>query len=146
MPTAFLQALVVAIGIAALAFLLWEPHLEGRNAHATLVEVYFHDPFLAYAYLASIPFFIVLWQTFTVIGAAGRQALASAPVGAALRTIRSCALAMIGFVVLGEAFLLPHAGDDRPQALMLGLLIACGAAAIAAAAAMVERAARKAAR
>jgi len=29
-----LQAALVLIGICALAFLLWEPHIEGRNAHA----------------------------------------------------------------------------------------------------------------
>jgi len=28
-----------------LALLLWEPHLEGRNAHATTFEIYFKDPF-----------------------------------------------------------------------------------------------------
>lgn len=40
---------VVLGGIGALAFMLWEPHLEGRNAHAGLFEIYFKDPFLAYA-------------------------------------------------------------------------------------------------
>jgi hypothetical protein len=47
--TAFLQIVIVLIGMGALAFMLWEPHLEGRNAHATVFEVYFKDPFLAYA-------------------------------------------------------------------------------------------------
>ena len=45
-------------GIGALAFLLWEPHLEGRNANATPYELYFNDPFLAYAYVASVSFFM----------------------------------------------------------------------------------------
>ena len=30
---------IVLIGIGALALLLWEPHVEGRNAHATLFEM-----------------------------------------------------------------------------------------------------------
>ncbi len=30
--TTFLQFVIVICGIAVLAFLLWEPHLEGRNA------------------------------------------------------------------------------------------------------------------
>jgi hypothetical protein len=55
--TVFLQVVVVLIGIGALAIMLWEPHIEGRNAHATLFEIYFKDPFLAYAYIGSIPFF-----------------------------------------------------------------------------------------
>jgi hypothetical protein len=58
--TLFLQGVIVLIGIGALALMLWEPHLEGRNAHATLSQIYFHDPFLAYAYLASISFFAAL--------------------------------------------------------------------------------------
>ena len=33
--TIFLQVVIVLIGIGALALLLWEPHIEGRNAHAT---------------------------------------------------------------------------------------------------------------
>jgi hypothetical protein len=39
-PTIFLQAVIVLIGIGALALMLWEPHIEGRNAHATLFEIY----------------------------------------------------------------------------------------------------------
>jgi len=62
--TAFLQSVIVLIGIGALALLLWEPHIEGRNAHATPFEIYFKDPFLAYAYVASIPFFAALYQAF----------------------------------------------------------------------------------
>jgi hypothetical protein len=46
--TIFLQVVTVLIGIGALTLLLWEPHIEGRNAHATLVQIYLHDPFLAY--------------------------------------------------------------------------------------------------
>ncbi|HVT90567.1 MAG TPA: DUF2975 domain-containing protein [Tepidisphaeraceae bacterium] len=70
---AFLQALIVCIGLGALALLLWEPQLEGRNAHATQFEVYFKDPFLAYAYVASIPFFAALYQAFKVLGYARRN-------------------------------------------------------------------------
>ena len=48
-PTIFLQVVIVLIGMGALGLMLWEPHIEGRNAHATLFEIYFKDPFLAYA-------------------------------------------------------------------------------------------------
>ena len=44
---AFLRVLLVLVGISALSLLLWEPHLERRNAHATLFAVYLKDPFLA---------------------------------------------------------------------------------------------------
>lgn len=51
--TIFLQVVIVLIGIGALALMLWEPHIEGGNVRATLFEIYFKDPFLAYAYTAS---------------------------------------------------------------------------------------------
>lgn len=49
LDTMFLQGVVVLMSVCVVSFLLWEPHLEGRNATATPYEVYFHDPFLAYA-------------------------------------------------------------------------------------------------
>jgi hypothetical protein len=51
--------------------MLWEPHVEGVNAHATLFEKYF-NPFVVYAYVASIPFFVALYQAFKVLGYAVR--------------------------------------------------------------------------
>jgi Protein of unknown function (DUF2975) len=72
-PTIFLQAVIVLIGIGALALMLWEPPIEGRNAHATLFEIYFKDPFLAYVYFASIPFFVALYQTCKVLGYIGQN-------------------------------------------------------------------------
>jgi len=65
--TAFLQGVIVLIGIGALALMLWEPHVEGVNAHATLFEMYV-NPFVAYAYIASMPFFVALYQAFKVSG------------------------------------------------------------------------------
>jgi hypothetical protein len=91
----------VLIGIGALALMLWEPHLEGRNAHATLFEIYFNDPFLAYAYLASIPFFVALYQAFKVLGYIRQNKAFSQATVKALRTIKFCALAIIGFVAVG---------------------------------------------
>ncbi len=60
--TKFLQIVIVLIGIGALALLLWEPQIEGRNAHATNFEKYLKDPFLALVYLGSIPFFAALYK------------------------------------------------------------------------------------
>src|SRR6266567_836764 len=94
----FLQGVIVLIGIGTLVLLLWEPHIEGRNAHATVFEIYFKDPFLAYAYIASIPFFVALYQTFKLLGYAGQNKVFSRAAVKALRTIKYCAIAIIGFV------------------------------------------------
>jgi len=66
--TIFLQVVIVLIGIGVLAGLLWEPQIEGRNVHATQFEIYFKDPFLAYIYLAFVPFFVGLYQALRYLG------------------------------------------------------------------------------
>lgn len=137
--TLFLQGVIGLIGIGALTLLLWEPHLEGRNAHATLSEIYFKDPFLAYAYIASIPFFVALYQAFKVLGYAGQNKVFSPAAVQALRTIKYCAIAIIGFVALGEIFIMLSNSDDRAGGFFMGILITFGSIVIAAAAAMFER-------
>ena len=104
--TLFLRAVLVLSGTGALALLLWEPHIEGRNAHATPFAIYFEDPFLAYAYIASIPFFVGLYQAFKVLGYAGRNKEFSPSAARSLRTIKYCAIAIIGFVAVGEVFIM----------------------------------------
>ena len=137
--TIFLQAVIVLFGIGALAFLLWEPHIEGRNAHATLFEIYFKDPFLAYAYAASIPFFAALYQAFKVLEYDGQNRVFSPAAVKALRTIKYCAISIIGFVAVGEIFIVLNTSDDRAGGVFMGILITFGSAVIAAAASMFER-------
>jgi len=137
--TAFLQIVIVLIGMGALALMLWEPHLEGRNAHATVFEVYFKDPFLAYAYLASIPFFVALYQGFKVLGYAGTDRVFSQAALKALRTIKFCAIALIGFVAVGELFIMMGDSDDRAGGVFMGVLITFVSIVIATAAATFER-------
>ena len=138
-PTIFLQVVIVLIGVGALALMLWEPHLEGRNAHATLFEIYFKDPFLAYAYLASTPFFVALYHAFKVLGYVRQDKTFSQASVKALRTIKYCALAIIGFVAVGELFIMLGNSDDRAGGIFMGILITFGSVVIATAAAMFER-------
>jgi len=137
--TVLLQIVIVLISIGALAFMLWEPHIEGRNAHATLFEIYFKDPFLAYAYLASILFFVALYQAFKVLGYIGQNKAFSQATMKALRNIKFCALGIIGFVAVGELFIMLGNSDDRAGGVFIGILITFGSVVIATAAAMFER-------
>jgi len=136
--TIFLQIVVVLIGVGAFALMLWEPHLEGRNAHATLFQIYFNDPFLAYAYIASISFFVALYQAFKVLGYARQNTVFSQAAVKAMRTIRYCAMAIVGFVAIGEIFIMFGNSDDRAGGVFMGILIAVAAVVIAAAAKMFE--------
>jgi hypothetical protein len=135
----FLKAVLVLIGIGALALLLWEPHIEGRNAHATLFEIYFKDPFLAYAYIASIPFFVALYQAFKVLRYAGQNNVFSPEAVRALRTIKYCAMAIIGFVAVGEIFIMLGESDDRAGGVFMGILITFPSMIIATAMVVLER-------
>ena len=138
-PTIFLQVVIVLIGIGALALMLWEPSLEGRNAQATLFEMYFKDPFLAYAYIASIPFFVALYQSFRVLGYVRQNKTFSLTTVKAFRTIKHCAMAIIGFVVFGVVFMVFGDQEDRPQGVFMRVLITFVSVVIATAAAVFEQ-------
>ena len=140
----FLRAVVLLIGIGAVALLLWEPHIEGRNAHATVFEIYFNDPFLAYAYVASIPFFVGLFHAFKVLGFAGRNNEFSLSTVKSVRTIKNCAIALFGFVVGAEIFIMSNDSDDRAGGVFIGILIAFASIVVATATTILERALQRA--
>ena len=136
--TVFLRVVLVLVAIGALVLLLWEPQVEGVNAHATLVQIYFHDPFLAYMYVASIPFFTGLYQAFKVLGYVGRGELFSPSAVKSLRTIKYCAMAIIGFVALGEVFILSQESDDHAGGVAVGVMIIFASAVVATAMSVLE--------
>ena len=138
--TIFLQIVIVLIGIGALALMLWEPHLEGRNANATPFEIYFKDPFLAYAYTASIAFFIALYQAFKLLGYIGANDVFSLRAVKALRTIKYCALTLVAFIVGAEAyiFIFQRGKEDIAGGVMIGLVMMFVSIVVATAAAVFE--------
>ncbi|MFM2126325.1 MAG: hypothetical protein RL328_2776 [Acidobacteriota bacterium] len=141
----FLQAVIALFGIAALAFLLWEPHVEGRNAHATTFEIYFKDPFLAYAYFASGFFFASLYKAIQLLEYIRRDELFSESSVKALGTIKKCATAVVGFVVAGVGWIVFFSGsDDHPPAVVMGGFISLVSFTVATAAAVGERMLRNA--
>ena len=135
--TAFLQTVIVLIGVGALAFLLWEPHVEGVNAHATLYQMYV-NPFCGYAYVASVPFFVGLYHAFKVLGYAAKNSVFSQEAVKSVRIIKYCALAMIGFVAVSVVFMSGDR-DDRPAGVFMRVLIAFPSMVVATAAAISER-------
>ncbi len=137
--TLFLQLVIVLLGIGALALMLWEPHIEGRNAHATPFEIYFKDPFLAYAYIASIPFFIALYQAFRVLEYVRQNTTFSQTTVKALRTITYCAIAIVGLVAVSAIFIVFADQDDRPAGVFMRIVIAFASIVVATAAAVFER-------
>ena len=136
----FLKMVILLIGIGALAVMLWEPHIEGRNVPATLYEIYFKDPFLAWAYTASISFFVALYQAFKLLMDIGRNEAFSEHSVKALQNIKYCALTIVGFIVVAEAYLfIVRPGDDIAGGVFMGILISFVSIVVAAAADVFEK-------
>lgn len=139
--TMFLQVVLVLIGIGALSVMLWEPHLESRNANATTFQIYFNDPFLAYAYLSSVAFFTALYQAFKLLGQIGRDQVFSAVSVKALRIIKYCAIFLVGAIGAAEAylFLAVRGKDDIAGGVAMGIVMMFLFIVIASAAAVFEK-------
>jgi len=136
----FLQVAIVLLGIGVLALLLWEPHLEGRNVGASTFEIYFKDPFLAYVYVGSIPFFVALYRAFGLFGEVRQHEAFSQVTVDALHAIRKCAIALIGFVAGAAVFILMIGGnEDRSGGIFMCLLFILAASVTAIVAAMFAR-------
>ncbi len=136
--TIFLQVVIVLIGIGALAFMLWEPHVEGANAHATLFQMY-SNSFVLYAFIGSIPFFAALYHAFKVLGYVRQNKTFSQATVNSLRIIKYCALALIVFVGASVIFMIGGDREDRPAGLFMRVLVTFPAIIVAAAAAISER-------
>ena len=141
--TIFLRIVIVLIGIGALAFMLWEPHVEGVNKNATLFQMYFNS-FVAYAFIASIPFFVALYQAFKLLGYVGANKVFSREAVKALRIMKYCALTIIGFVALSVIFMIHGDRDDRPAGVFMRMLVTFPSIVVATAAAMFEQILQKA--
>jgi len=140
--TIFLQVVIVLVGIGALALMLWEPHLEGRNVNATLFEIYFKDPFLAYAYTASVAFFVALFQAFELLAYIGQNKVFSQAAVKALRNIKYCAIILVVFILGAEGYLFTvqrRMEEDIAGGVMIGLAMIFISAVVATAAAVFEK-------
>ena len=136
----FLRAVLLLVGAGVLAGLLWEPQVEGRNVNADQFTIYFRDPFLAYVYVGALPFFFGLYQAFTLLGDVGQGQAFSPAAVQALRRVKYGALAVIGFIVGGEAYILfGVVSDDRAGGVAMGVFTGFACVVTATAAAVLER-------
>ena len=138
----FLQMVVVLIGVGTFTIMLWEPHLEGRNQHATLFEIYFKDSFLAYAYIASVSFFAGLYQVFKLLGYIGRNSVFSQKSVSALRAIKYCAMILITFILGAELYFFlfqSGKGEDIAGGVVIGFFMIFIAVIVATAATLFEK-------
>jgi len=117
----FLKAVIVLIGIVALAILIWFPLTEGRATNLDLFSIYF-DPFILYGYVVSIAFFVALYKAFRLLGYIGQNKIFTTTSVNTLKSIKHCAIAVsILIVVAGLIIKISHNKEDDPA----GFLVIC---------------------
>jgi len=109
-----LQSFTIIIGLLVLTALIRLPLSEGRAAHLDLFHIY-ADPFILYGYLASIPFFIGLYQGFKILGYTRQHKLFSFNSISALKILKYCAV-IFGILIIGAGLfiILFHSKEDDP--------------------------------
>lgn len=117
----FLQAVIVLIGIVALAILIWTPLNEGCNANRDLFSIYL-SPFILYGYAASIAFFVALYKAFKLLGYIGQNKVFSSNSVKTLKSIKYCAIVFSILIVIAGLYIrIFHDKDDDPA----GFLATC---------------------
>ncbi len=135
--TIFLQAVIVLLGVVALAIMIRMPMLEGRAVNLDLFSIY-SDPFILYGYAVSIAFFVSLYQVFKLLGYVGRNKVFSASSVKALRTIKYCALIVAGAIVMAGLYIrVFHATDDDSAGFLALCIVTTFISIVAATAAAV---------
>lgn len=137
-----LQIVIGLIGIVTLTLMFLGPHVEGRNANASLFQIYFNDPFLAYVYIGSVPFFVALLHARKLLGYIEQDAIFSQAAVNALKTIKFCAFITAGAIVGAGVYVRIAASgsnDDSAGAATLGIIAAFIAIVIGTAAAVFRK-------
>jgi len=143
--TIFLRAIIVLIGIVALIVMIRFPLTEGRAVNLNLFSVY-SDPFIVYGYLASIPFFVALYQAFKLLGYIGQNEVFSLSSVKALRTIKYYAIIQSILIVMAGVYIriFHDKNDDPAGAIAMGIVATFISIVIATAAAVFEKLLQKA--
>jgi DUF2975 family protein len=87
---------------------------------------------------------VALYQAFKLLGYVGQNQVFSPEAVRALRTMKYCALAIVGFVAVSVIFMISADRDDRPAGVFMRLLVTFPSIVVATAAAIFERILQKA--
>ena len=110
----FLQFFILLFGFVILTALIRLPLTEGRAVNLDLVQIY-TDPFIVYAYTASIPFFVALFLAFQLVRYSRKSSLFSLAAVEAIKRIRYCIIVFSLFTFLAGIFILVfHDKEDDP--------------------------------
>ena len=134
-----MKVVILLIAIGVLAGMIRFPQTEGRATNLDLISIY-TDPLIVYAYIASIPFFVALYQAFKLLGYVDTNRVFSQRAVKAVRNIKYCAITISGFIVLGILYIrLSVINDDPAGVTALGILTTFASIVIATAAAVFQK-------
>jgi hypothetical protein len=137
--TIFLKAVIIIIGIVVFIVMIRFPLTEGRAVNLDLFSIY-ADPFIMYMYIASIPFFVALFQAFKLLEYIGENKVFSLSSVKALRAIKYCAIIISVLIVLAILYIrLFIKGDDPAGPTAVGIVATFISVVIATVAAVFEK-------
>ena len=137
--TLFLKVVILLIAIGALAGMIRFPQTEGRAANLDLISIY-SDPFIIYGYIASIPFFVGLYQAFKLLNFIDANKAFSQDAVNTLKNMKFASLSLIGFIALAVLYICFFAhGDDPAGPTALGIIISFASIVVATAAAVFQK-------
>jgi hypothetical protein len=140
--TLFLKIVILLMGVAVLAFLLWMPPNEGVAKGKNLVSIYL-DPVIIYIYIGSIPFFTALYQAFKLLNLIDNNKVFTERSVKALKNIKYCAIAIIGFILVGLLYIrfgVPtDPNEDKAGPMALGIAITFISTAVATFAGILQK-------
>jgi hypothetical protein len=137
--TLFLKFVLCLIAAGAFAAMLWFPQTEGRAVGLDLISIY-SDPLIIYSFIASIPFFLGLFQAFKLLNLIDADQAFSQDAVNTLKTMKLAALTLIGFIFGGLVFIRFFAGgEDAAGPTMLGISMSLAFGVIATAASVFQK-------
>lgn len=137
--TIFLKIVLGLIATGALAGLIWFPQTEGRAANLDFLSIY-TDPLIIYSYIASIPFFIGLYQALKLLNLIDADKAFSQEAVNTLKNMKFASLTLIGFIALAILFIRFVAqGDDPAGPTMFGIIMSLAFGVIATAAGVFQK-------
>ena len=135
--TIFLQAVIVLIGIVALAILIRVPLTEGRAENLDLLSIY-ADPLILYGYAASIAFFVALYKAFKLLGYIGQNKVFTSNSVGALKSIKYCAIVLSILIVTAGVYIkIFHNKEDDPAGFLAICIVTTFASIVVATAAAI---------
>jgi len=133
--THFLRATLVIITLGVLAICIFALP-QGLQFDGEIN----YGPIIIGLYIAAIPFFFALWQSWKLLALIDRNTAFSLGAVNALNKIKYCAISISGLFVIGMPYIFIVADkDDAPGAVAIGLIIVGASLVIATFAAVLAK-------